>query len=229
MQPYFFPYLGYYQLAGSVDRFVFFDDVAYIKKGFINRNRILLDGEPFQFSLPVAQVSQNRPINQHCFTGEFSRFLQQLRHAYHAAPFFSAVYGLVESVCHEPDLNVARKAALSVVRVFEYLGLKLEHCASSSVPGAGQAGSERLLGICAHFGADAYHNAIGGQALYSPATFAAEGVRLAFVKGRFPAYRQPVEAFVPALSMIDVLMYNDREAVLRMLGDYELVSAMEPS
>lgn len=227
MQPYLFPYLGYYQLAHSAGHFVFLDDVAFIKKGFINRNRILLDGQPFTFSISVADISQNRPINAHHFTGEFDTFLAQLRHAYARAPFFRAVFELMESVCLAPQLNVADKSALSVRAVFDYLQLPFSCSFASSLPAGSARGQQRILDLCRHFAADTYHNAAGGQALYDARTFADCAVRLRFLQNHFPDYAQCGGGpFVPGLSIIDVLMHNDPEQVGRMLQDYAMVEAV---
>lgn len=218
MQPYFFPYLGYYQLAASVDHFIFLDDVGFIQRGFINRNRILLQGEPFRFTLPVAEASQNRRIDQHRFTGEYTRFLHLLRHAYLHAPFFEETFTLIESVCRLSDRNVARTCAASIKAVFSYVGQPLSASYSSAVPSQAR-GQTRILEMCRRLGADTYHNASGGYSLYSAAAFREQGVRLRFVRGCFPAYPQPgLEDFMPGLSMIDVLMYNPPEVVARMLS-----------
>jgi len=223
MQPYFFPYLGYFQLAGSVDRFVFLDDVAYIKKGYINRNRILLGGQPFSFSIAVERISQNRRIDEHFFTGAFDSFLEQLRHAYSRAPFFDEVFGLVKAVCLEPDRNVARKSAASVCAVFDYLKLPFSNQFASEMQRTEANGESRILELCQYFGADTYHNAAGGQKLYDSRRFADVGVRLRFVSNRFATYHQGVETFVPGLSIIDVLMHNPREQVCKMLLDFDLL------
>jgi len=225
MQPYLFPYLGYFQLAGSVDHFVFLDDVAFIKKGYINRNRILLSGHPFTFSIAVERVSQNRRIDEHYFTGVFDTFLEQLRHAYSRAPFFAEVFALVEAVCLAPERNVARKSAASVCAVFDYLQLPFSTQFASTMPRTAASGEQRILELCQHFGADAYHNAAGGQELYNSRHFAAQGVRLRFVSNRFAVYNQGVGTFVPGLSIIDVLMHNSREQVCEMLLDFDLVEA----
>lgn len=217
MQPYFFPYLGYYQLAASVNHFVFLDDAHFIRRGHINRNRILLDGQPFRFVLPVSSASQNSRINQLCFNGDHKRFLQQLRHAYHRAPFFDVVYALVESVCQQSQQNVARVCANSIVRVFDYLGKPLQVSWASSVESE-QRGQGRILELCRHWHADTYHNASGGCHLYDCATFNDQGIELRFVRGSFPAYYQVGrQSFVPELSMIDVLMNNSIESVNQML------------
>jgi len=226
MQPYFFPYLGYYQLAASVDHFVFLDDVAFIRRGHIHRNQILLQGRPFRFTLPVIAASQNCRIDQHHFTGEHGRFLQQLRHAYRRAPFFEEIFALVESVCRRPEQNVARICAASIQAVFAYLGRPLSASCASAIPSQAK-GQARILELCRYFGADTYHNASGGRALYSADAFREQGVRLRFVHGRFPAYLQSgLENFMPGLSMIDVLMHNPPQIVDRMLSLGELEDAV---
>lgn len=225
MQPYLFPYLGYFQLAASVDHFVFLDDVSYIKKGFINRNRILLDGRPYTFSLAVARASQNRRIDEHHFTGAFDTFLLQLHHAYHRAPFFNEVFAMVESICRMPESNVAIKNTASVRSVFEYLALPFSSQAASALPCTMARGEQRILNLCRHFEAGTYHNAAGGQELYDGQYFAAQGVRLRFLRNRFAEYEQGAETFVPGLSIIDVLMHNERERVCEMLRDFDLLEA----
>nr|WP_246429135.1 WbqC family protein [Pseudoxanthomonas broegbernensis] len=217
MQPYFFPYLGYFQLAAGADHFVFLDDVAFIRRGFIHRNTILLGGQPFRFTLPVAKASQNRAISEHRFAGDaFARFLQQLRHAYRRAPHFDEAYALVESVCR-PGEGVARLCADSVQAVFAHLGRGLRASFASERPSR-VGGQARILELCGELHADVYHNPPGGRALYDAAAFGAHGVRLRFVHGRFPAYPQTArEDFMPGLSMIDLLMHNPPHEVARML------------
>lgn len=225
MQPYLFPYLGYFQLAASVDHFVFLDDVAYIKKGFINRNRILLGGQPHTFRIAVERASQNRRIDEHRFIGTFDTFLAQLHHAYHRAPFFRNVFDLVESVGRGSESNVARKNAASVRSVFEYLGVPFSSQFASALPRATVGAEQRILELCRCMGADTYHNAAGGQALYDGQHFAAQGVRLRFLRNHFAEYVQGCGAFVPGLSIIDVLMHNERERVCEMLRDFDLMEA----
>jgi hypothetical protein len=225
MQPYFFPYLGYYQLAAGVDRFIFLDDAAFIVRGFIHRNRLLLDGKVHRFTLPVADASQNRSIAEHVFADGFSHFLRQLRHGYGRAPYFAQVNALVEQVCHTGKGNVARVCAASIEAVFGYLGLPLSSATASTlaVPGRGQ---QRILALCRHAGARAYHNLPGGRALYDAAAFDAAGIRLRFLSPSTPAYRQwRATAFVPGLSMIDVLMHTPPDAVRQMLGSAVLEDA----
>lgn len=225
MQPYFFPYLAYYQLAASVDHFVFLDDVSFIRRGYINRNQILLHGKPFRFTLAVVAASQNNRIDQHRFAGEHTQFLQQLRHAYRRAPYFEQIFSLVEAICRRPEQNVARLCAASIEEVFKYLGRPFSASFASSKPSLAR-GEARILDLCERFGADTYHNASGGRPLYSGDVFEEQGVRLRFVSGRFPTYPQVGQgSFVPGLSMIDVLMNNSPQAVDEMLSSGELEDA----
>lgn len=225
MQPYCFPYLGYYQLAAGVDHFVFLDDAAFIRRGHIHRNTLLQNGRPWHYTLPVAAASQNRPINRHHFAGGFARFLLQLRHAYARAPFRDDVIALVAATCRPEDGNVAEVCEASVRNVFDYLGLHFTASRASSLDVEGR-GAERILALCRHFGAGTYHNAPGGRALYSTTQFAARGIELRFVQPAFPAYRQPgMETFMPGLSMIDVLMNNPPPVVRGMLAAARLEAA----
>lgn len=225
MQPYFFPYLGYYQLAAGVDRFVFLDDAAFITRGFIHRNQLLLDGRVHRFTLPVAQASQNRSIAEHRFAGGPARFLQQLRHGYARAAHFDVVYRMVESAWAAGNGNVARVCAASIQAVFDYLGLPLhsDDASTLAVPGRGQ---DRIIALCHRLGARAYHNPPGGRELYAADAFRAASVQLHFLQPALPPYRQGHDLhFVPGLSMIDVLMHNRPEAVRQMLGAATLEQA----
>ncbi|HEY9253461.1 MAG TPA: WbqC family protein [Stenotrophomonas sp.] len=225
MQPYFFPYLGYYQLAAGVDRFVFLDDAAFITRGFIHRNQVLLDGRAYRFTLPVAHASQNRSIAEHRFAGGPARLLEQLRHGYARAPYFQAIYAMVESVWTVGNGNVARVCAASIRAVFDYLGLPLrsDDASSLAVPGRGQ---DRILALCHQFDARAYHNPPGGRELYAADAFRAAGVQLHFLQPALPPYPQGHDLpFVAGLSMIDVLMHNRPEAVRQMLAAATLEQA----
>jgi hypothetical protein len=208
MQPYFFPYLGTYQLAHAVDEFVFFDDVNFIKKGYIHRNAVRLNGKAQPFTIPVRDVSQNRHIREHDYTGDWQPFLDLLCRAYRQAPMFDAAYTLIESVARDADDNVARKNALSFTRVFAYLGLpKTWSQASVCALPAELRAQARILALCRAKSATAYVNAGGGRSLYEPAAFEAAGVALRFLACAPVAYPQGTGEFVPNLSMIDLLMH----------------------
>ncbi len=224
MQPYFFPYIGYYQLAYEVDTYVFLDDVNFIKKGYINRNAILLQGRRHAFSIPVSQLSQNRTIQLHDYQDDLSSFLRLVQQAYRKAPFFDTVMPLIESVAMDPDNNVARKNAKSLTAVFAYLGLERVFLFSSEVASCGvQKGQDRIIALCRQLGIDQYRNAIGGQMLYDGTAFQEAGIELRFIQSNMQPYPQGKGDFVAHLSIIDALMHCDRQTLIELIGAYSLV------
>ncbi len=224
MQPYLFPYLGYYQLAFAVDRWVFHDDVMYIKQGYINRNYILLNGAACRFSIPIRAQSDSRPINEHHAIPPFDKILRVISQAYAKAPHFAQVFPLVESVLDGGETNIARMGGASLHVVFDYLGIALPTSWASSMTGHRQLkGQDRVLAICESLGAKEYVNPIGGLELYREDTFASRGIRLRFHRMRRVSYRQGDFPFVPNLSIIDVRMHNDPDVVRKLLGECDLL------
>lgn len=226
MQPYLFAYPGYYQLAASVDTFVFYDDVNFIKRGYINRNSILANGEALKITFPVVGASQNRKINEHQFEADFSKVIKSIEHAYGKAPNFDAVFPLINAVLTAENRDVTSMCRASVVMVMEYLGLPFRHVLSSAIDydrDASAAG--KLVSICKTLQADTYINSIGGMALYTREQFAEEGLALHFLKMNDLHYvqRKASDAFVPYLSMIDPLMWCTKDDVRALLTQYELV------
>jgi hypothetical protein len=220
MQPYFFPYLGYFQLAHMVDEFIFLDDVAFIKGGHINRNTILLLGQAHRFVMPVKDISSFRSIHDHYYLGAPQKFLDLLRHAYHKAPQFDAIYELVSGILSNPNSSVAIVNGLSITKVFEYLGLNKTFKWSSAVdPNSPLKGADRVIQLCRQRQASIYINAAGGRELYDPSHFKSHGLSLGFIQSRFAEYQQRARNFVAGLSIIDVLMWNSREQVVEMLAD----------
>lgn len=227
MQPYFFPYIGYFQLLAAVDRLVILDDVNFIKQGWINRNRILVDCLPFLFSIPLQQLSQFRKIHEtRISSGTYARrkLLKTIEQAYRKAPHFESVYDLVRTVFEHETEFVGLLALESIVAVIQYLGVSTEIVASSSLYGnSDMKGSERILDICHKETASEYFNLPGGKLLYEHKLFADAGVELRFLQPNLSFYRQfNCSQFVPWLSMIDVMMFNDRDTVRAMLNHYEV-------
>jgi len=224
MQPYLFPYLGYYQLAHAADVFVFLDDVGFIKQGFVNRNSVLLDGAAHRFTAPVRDQSSFRTIAQHGYLPRWDSLRGLLAAAYRKAPQWRALQPLLEAVLADPDDNVARKNARSIRLVFEHLGLPGPRWALASEldPGSALRAQDRVLALCRATGASTYVNSPGGRELYDSADFAARGVALRFLKTLPHAYAQRAAAFVPHLSMLDVLMHCERDEVVALLDRHEL-------
>lgn len=219
MQPYFFPYLGYYQLAAHVDHFVFLDDVQMIRRGYIQRNYIALQGAPHRFSLPIKQCSQNKLINQHAFLENQEDFLRLLHTAYRQAPYFNSAHALIQKILKEHS-NVAECCAASIYAVFSHIEKPLSYAFSSIHPSQMKS-QDRILDLCNIFNADTYFNPIGGKELYDKNAFRKKNVQLKFFEGSFPLYQQystkSSTEFIPKLSMIDILMYASKEEVKQML------------
>ena len=224
MQPYLFPYIGYFQLMHAADRFVVYDDVAYIKQGWINRNRMLLDGEAAFFNVPVKHASSFTTIRDTLVDDSVQnrrwaeKLLKTFDQAYRRAPEFARVFPLIEAVLGRPTSRVADLAVASLKAVAGYLDIRTAWVDSSTVYGnAHLKGEERVLAICRVEGATEYVNAAGGRNLYASDRFEAAGVRLRFAQPRPIAYRQFTAPFVPWLSIVDVLMFNRPEKVRQYL------------
>lgn len=217
MQPYLFPYIGYYQMAAMVDQFVFLDDSNFIVRGFVNRNQILLNGATHRFTEPVSDASQNRAIKSHRYPDRGGALLRLLRNAYRSAPFLQPALQLVERVFDEGAGNVATTNASSIQRVLEYAGLERQWHRSSDLLAQGQfKGSRWIIEICRRLNASRYLNLPGGRSLYEPSTFEDMGIALQFIEPVFITYNQ-VTPFVRGLSMIDILMWCEPAEISAML------------
>lgn len=221
MQPYLFPYIGYFQLVASVDRFVFYDDVNFIKNGWINRNRLYLSGAVRYFTIPLSGASPFLKINQVAVQpGELwkKKMLESVRHAYSKAPYFKAANELLETTLNSGALSIAAIARASVRAVCAHAGLDTEFVESSTMYGNAQlSGPERVLDICKLENASAYFNPPGGRELYSKEAFAAAGIDLHFVQPCLREYRQLAAGFQPGLSVLDALMFNDARAMRELI------------
>ena len=231
MQPYLFPYIGYFQLLAAVDLFVVYDDVHYIKKGWINRNRILLHGAAHTFTLPCQHVSQHKLIKDIAvdWSGKEVRKLRAtLETAYRKAPFFAEVHPLVQSVlAGSGPATIAEVALQSIRAVCAYLSIPTAITISSrrNYGNMHLSKGARLVDIVRQEGGDHYLNAAGGEHLYTKEFFAAHNIALHFIKPLLTQYPQaaPAGEFVPWLSIIDVLMHNEKEKVRTFLQAYELL------
>ncbi len=227
MQPYFFPYIGYWQLLNLVDKYVIFDDVNYIKRGWINRNRILMNGDAVLFNVPLLGVSQNKLINQIEVNNDKKLLIKNLKTielAYRKAPYFGDVYPLVERILENEASNIAEYNAYSIKYISEYLDIKTELIMSSKLSKDNSLKSQnKILEICELLGATEYYNAIGGQELYSKDAFANKNIQLRFLKTNDIRYQQFKNDFVSNLSIIDVMMFNSVSTIKEFLLDYTLV------
>jgi hypothetical protein len=228
MQPYLFPYIGYFQLIKASDAFVIHDDVQYIKGGWINRNRILVDGKDRLFTLGVKSDASHLPINRREFTASVAsdkaKILRLVNNSYRKAPFFAPVYNLIEKIFACEDINVAAFTAYSLKRMCAYLGIQRPMVLSSQIDKNNDLkAQDRVINIVRCMKADHYINPIGGVELYNKATFTSRGLTLNFLKPIFDEYPQFGQPFVAELSIIDVCMFNAVEHINVFLDHYDLI------
>lgn len=226
MQPYFLPYIGYWQLLAAVDRFVVYDNIKYTKKGWINRNRYLRGGDAAVFTLPLKAGSDFRFVADRALADDFDTdsVLNRFREAYRKAPFFADTFPLLETIVTAASRNLFQYIYNSISLVAAHLDIRTPVIVSSTVPiDHGLTAEHKVLAMCGALGASTYVNSIGGRDLYSVATFAERGVRLKFLQPRPVVYRQFEDGFVPNLSIVDVMMFNSTEAVRTLLREYDLV------
>lgn len=229
MQPYSFPYIGYFQLLNAVDTFVFYDDVSFIKKGFINRNSILVNNKRNQFVIPCQGISQNKRIDEIQLSfNEKSRhkFLKTISLAYRRAPHFEIIYPILEDFIKDQSMETISEFAMSSVKLiskFLNISTQFRHSSRDHSQTLGLNKTERLIAICKEENASIYMNPIGGIELYDKSDFDEHGICLKFHKSNIITYQQFDHDFVNWLSIIDVLMFNSKKEISIMLNDYELV------
>jgi len=238
MQPYLFPYIGYFQLVAAVDQFVIYDTVKYTKKGWINRNRFLRDGAPVTFTLPLEKGSDQRDIRErHVAAGfEPDGLCAQIAQAYRHAPYRRETMPLVEDVLGYRSADLFDHLRHGLLRTCAHLSIATPIRTASAIEGVTDLRrQDRVLALCERLGAATYVNPIGGTTLYDPAAFTQRGIALRFLRARPFDYAQGPHPFVPWLSILDVLMFNPRSALTTLLaGGYDLVdgdghSSLDPT
>jgi len=230
MQPYMFPYIGYWQLMNEVDLFVIYDDVNFIKRGWINRNNILENGEASLFSMPLSGASQNKKINEIPFfeLRKWShKFLNQLKKSYAKAPYFKEIEELLQEIFNEnytESISIVDLFIKHVELIAQYLEIDIQLSTSSKAFNNSMLkGQSRIIDICSLVSAQKYINPIGGKELYTTEAFEEENIELSFMQSKPFEYKQFDNEFVPWLSILDVLMFNSKEEVKHQLNQFELV------
>ncbi|GKV89198.1 WbqC family protein [Pectobacterium carotovorum] len=227
MQPYFFPYIGYFQLMAEVDVFVVYDNIKYTKKGWINRNRILLNGKDSTFSLPLKKDSDFLDVKDRVLSETFNRddLINKIRGAYRRAPYFKNVFPLLENIINYRDDNLFNYILYSLESIKGYLGLACNIKVSSSINiDHSLKSQDKVLAFGNALGAKSYSNPPGGISLYSQEAFSLHGMTLNFIQPNNIIYKQFDEPFVAWLSIIDVMMFNSSDEVLHLIThEYELI------
>lgn len=233
MQPYFLPYIGYFQLMAAVDRFVVFDDVNYINRGWINRNRLLLNGIAHTFTVPLRGASQNKLICEIELVDEQgwrNKLLRTVHQAYGKAPCYAKVSALLESLINFPSVRLDEFLLNSLREVARYLALEVEIVSTSRIyKNASLKGQERILDICRQECANIYINPIGGVILYDHASFSQQGLSLYFLRSRPVSYSQGTGGHVAGLSIMDALMFHDPSVVRQLLTEMDLIQNVDVS
>ena len=229
MQPYFFPYIGYFQLMSSVDTFVVYDNIQFVKKGWIHRNRILVNGDDSYFTLPLKKDSDFLNINDRFLAESFNveklKLIRKIEGAYKKAPFFNDVYPIISDILNYENTNLFSFIFNSIEKLISYLSIEVKLIKSTNLNFdiQGFKGQDKVIKICKSLDAQVYINAIGGVELYNKQTFSNEDIELKFIKSDSIKYKQFRNDFIPWLSIIDVMMFNSKEEILRMIASYEFI------
>lgn len=227
MQPYFLPYIGYFQLLNAVDKYVIYDDVNYIKGGWINRNRILINDIDKFLILRLSGASSYKLINNIEVSADKiykKKILKTICASYEKAPFYSAVYPMMEDIINSEERVLSKFIECSLRKICCYLNIKTTLIVSSKLAKNNELkGQDKVIQICKLLGGTEYYNAIGGQKLYSFKEFENNNIKLKFLKTNSIQYQQFDNAFVANLSILDVMMFNSVNTIKKMLEEYELI------
>lgn len=227
MQPYLFPYIGYFQLINAVDKFIIHDDVQYIKGGWINRNRIQINDKDHLFTFSLKKDSSVKNINTRLFSDQFIKektyLLRLIQNNYKKAPYFSDTYDLLLKILDFKELNISSFITNSLELICNYLKIKTPFYLSSELNKNNKLkGQDRVINICQTLKAKIYINPIGGKILYSKEEFKKNNISLFFLQTKNINYGHNKQPFISNLSIIDVIMFNSKEKIEKMLGLYIL-------
>ena len=224
MQPYLFSYIGYWQLINAVDTFVIFDDVNFIKKGYINRNSILVGGKSQQITLELIGASQNKLINEIKVGNNSQKLLKTIEMSYKKAPYFDNVFSILEDILNQEESNLAKFIGYSLQKISNYLEIDTKFIYSSSIEKDNSLKAQnKILDICKKLDATDYINAIGGKELYDKDKFEKQNIKLNFLEPEIQKYMQLESEFISYLSIIDIIMFNNKDNISKMLMQYKLL------
>lgn len=228
MQPYIFPYIGYFQAINTVDKYVIYDDVQFIKRGWINRNRLLINGKANMITFKIIKHNFKLNINEIFLVDNFeyenNKILKSIELAYSRAPYFSNTIDVIRDILNYKDKNISKFIINSIVKICSFLDINTELIISSQLKkDTSLKAQEKGIHINKILGSDTCINAIGGMELYSKGEFKEQGIDLFFIKMKEVKYKQFNDEFIPNLSIIDVMMFNSIEEIKVMLEAYELL------
>ena len=222
MQPYFLPYLGYFQLINAVDLFVSFDDVSYRKKGWINRNVLNVNSTKYMFTVPLVDASQNKMIcdlsiqDNQVWLGKLKKTVKE---SFSKSPYFEEGFELLQCIGDCPDTNLASYVGNSIKKISTALSIKTEIVSSASLQKSTETGADRIIEICKIFNADTYINPINGISLYEKDLFAKHGIDLRFLQMRLDTFQEGLD---PYMSILEALLRLGKMGCKKHLLDYDL-------
>ena len=223
-----FPYIGYFQLINSVDQFIIYDNIQYTKKGWINRNRILVNGKDQLITLPIKKDSDylnvvERELSE-SWEKDKNKILNIIKSSYSKAPYFQETFELISKCLNYPEVNLFKFIYNSIVLINDYLEIKTPIVISSTIDIDHTLKSQdKVLSLCKNQNAKIYINSIGGMELYDKKIFKQNNIELNFIKSNPIQYKQFNTEFVSWLSIIDVLMFNSKEQIKEYLNSYTLI------
>ncbi len=229
MQPYFFPYIGYFQLINAADTFVIYDNIQFTKKGWINRNRILVNGKDDYISLPIKKDSDYLNVAERRLADSFNddklKMLRRIAESYRKASEFNTAFPIIEAAINTPSHNLFEYIYGTLRYVCKYLDIDTPFAVSSTLSADHQLKSQdKVIAYCQALNATEYINPIGGLELYSKETFQQHNIKLSFIKSKEVIYPQYKNEFIPWLSIIDVMMFNSKEKIQQYLaGSYSIL------
>jgi hypothetical protein len=228
MQPYFMPYIGYFQLINSVDKFVIYDNIQYTKKGWINRNRILSNGKDKLITIPIKKDSDYLNVVERELSESWGKdkikMSNVIRSSYFKAPYYQETSELISKCLNNSEVNLFRFIYESIILINDYLEIKTPIVISSTIEADHTLKSQdKVLSICKKQNADVYINSIGGVELYDKEVFKQNNIELNFIKSNPLQYKQFDNEFVPWLSIIDIMMFNSKEQIKKYLNNYTLI------
>ena len=226
MQPYFLPYIGYWQLINAVDVFVIYDNIQYTKKGWINRNRVLNNGKDVYITIPIEKDSDFLNVDERIISESFDKkkILNQIKEYYKKAPNFPNGIKIFEEILVFEERNLFEYIFNSIKVICNKLEINTQIIISSEIEIDHKLkGKDKVISICKALNANEYINPIGGTDLYSKESFSNNGIQLEFLESTILPYEQFNCEFIPYLSIIDILMFNSQVTVKRMLENYRLL------
>jgi len=223
MQPYFFPYIAYFQLINEVDTFVFYNDVQFRKNSWFHRNRISPYSSEEEFiyiGLKLKKHNSKSNINEITLDNGIvwkKKFLKKLKFSYKFNSQLNSIYNYLEDILRNDVLTLSEFNIKTLKYVSNLLNIKDKVFINSNELGNSiYSGVERIVHTCKLLEADKYLNLIGGRDLYDKDYFSNNGIELKFLETK----ESPL--FNSYYSILDLLLKNKKETAVNHLKEFSL-------